>query len=109
MPGKFSDLRWSIPPSPARIFEENANPSARLRASLAEFDTEDRMLFPYEILAFLRLREWQGLVNPEVFEHPLMQQPLTKLPKDVPLAVPETPLLDQVVVKFQQEYPGSFA
>jgi len=76
---------------------------------IAEFDTEDRMLFPYEILAFLRMREWQGLTNPEVFEHPLMQQPLAKQPKDVPLAVPETPLLDQVVVKFQQEYPGSFS
>ena len=49
-----------------------------------------------------------GLANPEVFEHPLMQQPLAKLPKDVPLAVPETPLLDQVVLKFPRVYPGSF-
>ena len=59
--------------------------------------------------AFLRLREWLGLANPEVFEHLLMQPQLAKLPKDVPLAVPETPRRDQVVLKFQQEYPGSFA
>ena len=33
---------------------------------IAEFDTEDRMLFPHEILSFLRLREWMGLSVPEV-------------------------------------------
>jgi hypothetical protein len=74
---------------------------------IAEFDEEDRKLFPYEILAFLRFREWMGLVNPETFEHPLMQTQLAKLPKEVPLAQLATPLLDQVIAKFKQEYPGA--
>ena len=74
-----------------------------------EFDAEHVMLFPYEILCWLRLREWAGLSNPEQFEHPLMQQPLAKLPAPVPLEIPDTPLLDQVVVKFKLEYPGSFS
>lgn len=75
---------------------------------IEEFDKEDMMLFPYEILCWLRLREWAGLENPETFEHPLMQQPLAKLPSPVPLPTPETPLLDQVIAKFKQEYPNSF-
>ncbi len=75
---------------------------------IEEFDKEDMMLFPYEILCWLRLREWAGLENPETFEHPLMQQPLAKLPSPVPLPIPETPLLDQVIAKFKQEYPNSF-
>lgn len=75
---------------------------------IAEFDTEDRMLFPYEILSFLRLREWLGLPNPERFEHPLMQHPLAHMPFPVPLPQPETPLLDAVVAKFRTEFPGSF-
>ncbi len=66
------------------------------------------MLLPYEILCWLRLREWVGLANPETFDHPLMQQALAKLPTPVPLPTPETPLLDQVIAKFKQEYPGSF-
>jgi len=70
---------------------------------------EDTMLFPYEILCWLRLREWAGLTNPETFDHPLMQQPLAKLPAPVPLPIPDTPLLDQVTAKFKQEYPASFA
>ena len=73
-----------------------------------EFDTEDRMIFPYEILSFLRIREWHGLSNPETFEHPLMNQPLAKLPPAAPLPKPETPLLDKVIEKFKKEYPGSF-
>jgi len=74
-----------------------------------EFDTEDRMIFPYEILCWLRLREWLGLPNPETFEHPLMNQPLAKMPKPAPLPKPDTPLLDRVIEKFREEYPGSFA
>ena len=75
---------------------------------IAEFDDPDYMLFPHEILTFLRLREWVGLPNPESFDHPLMQQPLAKLPAPVPLAQPNTPLLDQVIEKFKQEFPESF-
>ena len=75
---------------------------------IAEFDEEDVMIFPYEILTFLRLREWSGLKNPERFNHPLMNQPLAILPSPVPLPKPETPLLDQVIEKFRKDYPGSF-
>ncbi len=76
---------------------------------IEEFDKEDIMLFPYEILCWLRLREWAGLENPASFDHPLMQQPLAKLPAPVPLPIPDIPLLDQVTAKFKQEYPASFA
>lgn len=75
---------------------------------IAEFDFNAQMLFPYEILAFLRLREWLGLPNPQSFEHPLMKQPLAAMPPQ-PLPQPSTPLLDRVIEKFKQEYPGSFA
>lgn len=73
-----------------------------------EFDTPGRMLFPYEILAYLRLREWSGLTNPEQFDHPLMKHPMARMPSPVPLPQPETPLLDSVIGKFKLEFPGSF-
>lgn len=73
--------------------------------SVNEFDNPDYQLFPYEILAFLRLREWLGLHNPTKFEHPLMQQPLAYLPPNVPLADPEMPLLNQVIARYRQEFP----
>ena len=76
---------------------------------VAEFDDEDSMLFPHEILSFLRVREWLGLPNPATFDHPLMNQPLARLPQPVPLPQPDTPLLDRVIEKFKSEYPGSFA
>lgn len=76
---------------------------------IAEFDTEDRMLFPHEILCWLRMREWVGLVNPVAFDHPLMKQPLAVMPGPEPLPHPETPLLDAVVAKFRDEFPGSFS
>lgn len=74
-----------------------------------EFDGEDMMLLPYEILCWLRLREWAGVANPETFDHPLMQQPLAQLPEPVPLDVPATPQLDQVIDRFREEFPDSFA
>jgi hypothetical protein len=77
--------------------------------NIDEFDAESVMLFPYEILCWLRLREWQGLSNPATFDHPLMQSPLARLPTPVPLPVPATPLLDQVIEKFKQEFPSSFS
>jgi len=71
-----------------------------------EFEFHNDWLFPYEILTMLRLREFIGLANPAEFSHPLMQQRLGQLPPV--LDVPETPLLDQVVKKFVQEYPDTF-
>jgi len=73
-----------------------------------EFDKESQMLFPYEILCWLRLREWQGLSNPASFNHPLMQQPLALMPTSSPLPIPDIPLLDAVVERFRLEFPASF-
>jgi hypothetical protein len=70
-----------------------------------EFDWDDAKLFPYEILAYLRLREWAGLTNPSEFDHPLMQQPLAYLPLEATLPDPDTPLLDQVIARYRQEFP----
>jgi len=73
-----------------------------------EFDDPRFKLFPYEILAFLRIREWAGLENPASFDHPLMMnQPLAYLPPlaELPLPDPETPLLDRVLVRYKQEWP----
>lgn len=74
--------------------------------TVKEFDFDDWKLFPYEILAYLRLREWNGLKNPDKFDHPLMSQPLAWLPEPVPLAQPDTPLLDRVIERFRGEFPA---
>ena len=50
-------------------------------ADILEFDVESRALFPYEILAFLRIREWVGVKNPDAYDHPLMNTPLARLPE----------------------------
>ncbi len=68
------------------------------------FSLQSDYLFPYEILAFLRLREWEGLENPVSFDHPLMNTPLAVLPP-APLPWPEAPLLDAAIAKFKTEYP----
>jgi hypothetical protein len=68
------------------------------------FGCHSEILFPYEILAFLRIREWAGLENPKRFDHPLMNTPLAVLPS-APLPWPDAPLLDQAIAKFKTEYP----
>lgn len=68
-----------------------------------EFDYEERMLFPYEILAFLRIREWSNLKNPSSFDHPLMQHPLALLPAS--LIEPNNELFNNVINKFKKEFP----
>ncbi len=60
--------------------------------------------FPYEILAWLRFREWAGLPNPSHFSHPLLQGPQAVLPpRNWPR--PEMPLLVEAIKKNQQLYP----
>lgn len=66
-----------------------------------EFDYEGRMLFPYEILTFLRIREWANLKNPVTFDHPLMQHPLAKLPPA--LSIPNSQLFKVVIDKFNHD------
>ncbi|MNF57984.1 hypothetical protein D3C84_395260 [compost metagenome] len=69
-----------------------------------EFDYEERMLLPYEILAFLRIREWADLKNPSSFDHPLMQHPLAQLPAT--LVKPNSKLFNDVIDKFKKEFPS---
>ncbi len=68
----------------------------RSASDIREFDREDRMIFPYEILGWLRLREWAGRENPSAFSHPLMNQPLAWLPPE-PLPAWTTRTLDQAL------------
>jgi len=72
-----------------------------------EFDDRDFWLFPYEIHAMLRLREWVGLENPKELSHPLMQLVQNRLPRSLPDV--ETPLLDQAVAKFEKEFDVEIA
>lgn len=55
---------------------------------------------PIEILFLLRLRQWEGLVNP-VLEHPLMAPPFHQLPPEQP--VPDLDELMQGVLKRARE------
>lgn len=69
-----------------------------------EFELPGVYLFPYEILAFLRLRQWLGLPNPSAFEHPLMNQPMAFMPI-ASLPVPEFDgLSQQVIAKYRHQY-----
>lgn len=61
-----------------------------------EFDKKTQALFPYEILGFLRIREWAGLKNPETFDHLLMNTPLAHMPAE-PIPYPAPDFSDQVV------------
>ncbi len=70
----------------------------------AAFELEYEWVFPYEILTYLRFREWAGLPNPEHFAHPLLHTPLAVLPK-APLPWPALPELDQAIAKFRRERP----
>lgn len=67
-----------------------------------EFAGAEFWLFPYEILAWLKLRQHLGLPNPEHYEHPLMHLPQAQMPADT--AFPDDPLLDKVVQKLMLDH-----
>lgn len=67
-----------------------------------EFDSSTVWLFPYEILAWLKLRTRLGLPIPESYEHPLMNLPQAAMPNDMPL--PEIEQLTQVVNKLAKDH-----
>lgn len=69
-----------------------------------EFADSIFWFFPYEILAWLRIREIMGLPNPDTFEHILLQQPQALMPEEY-IPFPEDPLLLQVVDKLIKEHP----
>ncbi|WP_074870641.1 hypothetical protein [Atopomonas hussainii] len=56
---------------------------------------------PVEILYILRLREWEGLPNPQKIEHPLMTAPFDQLPPEQP--IPKLDELMQGVLKRARE------
>ncbi len=56
---------------------------------------------PVEILYLLRLRQWEGLANPQKIDHPLMGAPYDQLPPEQP--VPELDDLMQGVLKRARE------
>lgn len=75
--------------------------------SVREFGRGKANLYPYEIFAYLRLREWQGLPNPDAaaFVHPLFQQPLGIYLQPLPDDTVPTPLLDEALQVYRGEYP----
>ena len=65
-------------------------------------------LFPYEILAWLKLRELKGLKNPKTFSHPLMNTPIAKMFLELkePLEKPkELPFADELIAKLKEKCP----
>jgi hypothetical protein len=57
-------------------------------------DEEVATIFPYEVIIWLKLREYKGLKNPKNFSHPLMQTKLMKklLRMDTNLPTPQSDL-----------------
>jgi hypothetical protein len=68
-----------------------------------EFSQDEFMIYPVEILAVLRLREFLGLENP-ILNHKLMNSPLGKLIKLKNLQ--PDPLITEVISKLKKELPG---
>lgn len=54
------------------------------------YEFEGKELFPYEVMAWLQLREKAGLENPEKYTHPLMNTVYSQFytPADTPLPIP---------------------
>ncbi|MBO0664595.1 hypothetical protein LQ948_18775 [Jiella sp. MQZ9-1] len=70
-----------------------------------EFESMSYWLFPVELLAVLRLREWAGIANPKL-SHPLFAvTPLATLYP--PPAWPKDDVLDQAEAKFRSLYPNT--
>ncbi|WP_428746077.1 hypothetical protein [Sulfurimonas sp.] len=66
------------------------------------------LLFPFEVLAWLRLREYKGFKNPREFTHPLMNEPITKtlLELNEPLEEPnEVPFLNEFLSYVYEHCP----
>lgn len=66
------------------------------------------LLFPFEVLAWLRLREKQGLENPHEFSHPLMNTPIVKTLLETTTQIPEpntVPLLNEFLEPIYNHCP----
>lgn len=75
--------------------------------SVREFGRARAHVYPYEIFAYLRLREWQGLPNPEqdALTHPLFNQPLGIFLPALPDDSVQNPVLDAALAVYRSEYP----
>lgn len=62
-----------------------------------EFNNTYNQLYPYEIMAWLKLREHIGLPNPTKFSHPLMNQPLAEFIEGTPLNKPEMEQVNELL------------
>lgn len=69
-----------------------------------EFQDWTYFVFPYEILGWLSLRKKMSLPNPETYSHELMRLSINRLPTE-PIQKPKDELLNQVVEKFEKDYP----
>ena len=66
-------------------------------------------LVPYDVLAWLKLRERAGLKNPKTFTHPLMNTPIAKMFLDIkePLPYPtELPYAKELLEKLKVQCPN---
>jgi hypothetical protein len=60
---------------------------------------------PVEILYILRLRQWEGLANPQKIDHPLLAAPFDQLPPEQP--VPELDeLMQGVLNRAREDWPN---
>jgi hypothetical protein len=75
--------------------------------SVREFGRARAHVYPYEIFAYLRLREWQKLPNPEqdALTHPLFNQPLGIFLPALPDDSAQSPVLDAALTVYRSEYP----
>jgi len=65
-------------------------------------------LVPYDVLAWLKLRERSGLKNPKTFSHPLMNTPIAKIFLNIkePLPKPtELPYAKELLEKLKEQCP----
>ena len=85
---------------------------------IVEYEEEERKkeelelpafhIFPYEIIAWLKLREKAGLKNPTEFSHPLMNTPIAKMFLELkePLPKPtELPYAKELLEKLKEKCP----
>jgi hypothetical protein len=73
-----------------------------------EYIDVQSFLFPYEILAWLKLREKAGLKNPTEYTHPLMNTPIAKMFLELkePLEKPtELPYAKELLEKLKEKCP----
>lgn len=78
------------------------NITTRQRKGIAEFGRRPEDIFPAEILAVYRVREWLGLPTPPI-DHPLLQTPVARVPASLPPVHDE--ILDRVLTKIREVMP----